>query len=106
MLPKIFIGQASKTNHKVPLTNGDYCQIEMRHRDSRFRSHNENWCFKVKIMQALQVSSRACPTMRNIPGKPQNARELKNGGDFQFMHTNKTFEFLKNRGYHKRTTQI
>ena len=46
--PNLFGGQARKTNHKVPLTYGYYCQIEMRHRDSRFRSHDESFCFKVK----------------------------------------------------------
>ena len=33
--------------------------------------------------------------MRNIRRKPQNARDLKTGGIFQFMRTNKTFEFPK-----------
>ena len=33
--------------------------------------------------------------MRNIRGKPQCARSLKNGGIFDFMQLNKTFEFLK-----------
>ena len=88
--PKLLAGKPRNAVHKIPLTYGDYCQIEMRRRDLHFRRHAENWCFKVKKLQCLQVSSKASLAMRNMA-----ARSLKNGGIFDFMQSNRTLEFLK-----------
>ena len=95
--PSLFGGQPRQPAKHIPLTYGDHCIIEMRHRNRMFARHTENICFKVKKLQIQQVFSKANFAMKNVQGKPSCAGELENGGVFSFLKSNKGYDFLKNQ---------